>query len=78
MSTCSSCGAAILWTQTSTGRAMPVDAEPSEKGNIYLQREPGPPIIAIYVSNKVPHDFKPLYLSHFATCPDAKKHRRKP
>jgi hypothetical protein len=39
MSTCNSCGAAIKWAITTNDKFMPVDAEPSEGGNVELIEE---------------------------------------
>lgn len=70
--TCRSCSAPIRWEKTENGRNMPLDAEPSPAGNIYLRKG-----LALCVSAKnVPPPDAPLYLSHFARCPQAKKHRR--
>ncbi len=68
---CRSCGAAILWCKTEKGKAMPVDAEPSENGNVMLVGD-----VAKYVK---PGETLPgiaLHLSHFATCPNAAHHRK--
>jgi hypothetical protein len=70
---CKSCGAPIVWAVSSKGRALPLDPEPSPKGNLSL--DSGTPPKARVVQ---PHGLEgPLYTSHFATCPNAKKHRRK-
>lgn len=61
---------------------MPLDVEPRADGNIELR--PQPPhgnVIAVYVTpgegtaDMFAHPVR--YVSHFATCPDAKKHRKK-
>lgn len=72
--TCRSCGAPILWRHTLTGRPMPIDPEPVEpiEGGTYLVLLDGscraylPEIDA----------GKPVYRSHFASCPHAGLHRR--
>jgi hypothetical protein len=66
VSSCRSCGAAIVWTSTERGRLMPVDAEPVARG---LRLEPaadGPPRALV----------TDIYASHFATCPNADTHRQ--
>ncbi len=72
---CRSCGAALIWAVTEQGKRMPLDAEPSEKGNILLEGDK-----AVYVGKarieKVREAGKPLYLSHFATRPNAKSHQK--
>jgi hypothetical protein len=62
--TCKSCGADIIYATTMTGKTMPIDVEPSPKGNL----------VVIDGFCRVANDAdqgRPLYLSHFATCPDA-------
>jgi hypothetical protein len=61
--TCKSCGAAIVWAQTESGRRMPLDAEP-ERRFVLAGVEPT-------IARSVP-----TYVSHFATCPQADEHRR--
>lgn len=74
---CSACGARILWARSaSTGRAMPLDPMPSERGNITLAQGPRGETIARVVPRA---DGGPgLYVSHFATCPEAARFRRAP
>jgi len=66
---CSSCGARIVWTRTRNGR-MPVDWIPSDRGNVELRFD-GHDIEA-----RVGAVGPGKYVSHFATCPQASKHRR--
>lgn len=74
------CGAPIIWTKTTTGKAMPVDAYPSDDGNVVLERV-GPTVLAFVYSTtaaaRVMTPAAPLHKSHFATCPDAASFRRK-
>lgn len=70
---CKTCGASIRWVKMlASGSANPLDAEPSEKGNVMIQGDRG-----ITMSRDEAPDGEPLYLSHFATCPHSKEHRRK-
>lgn len=72
-SRCRSCGAAIIWAVTGVARrAMPLDAEPTEEGNILLRD--GVAVVATRADNT---EGELMYLSHFATCPEAKRHRVK-
>jgi hypothetical protein len=57
---CSSCGARIVWFRTAAGKRMPVDESSTKPADAEHQL-----------------DLK-RHVSHFATCPDAAKHRRKP
>jgi hypothetical protein len=59
--TCRSCGAPILWRQSSTnGRPMPLDPEPVDGGHFALT-----PTEAIYLH--FPQG--PQYQAHFVSCP---------
>lgn len=84
MSRCRSCGAEIIWIRTKAGKQMPVDtkterfiADP-EGDRLYVMNDGhtmrGTPVRpgeenAAGVSSG--------HTSHFATCPNAKKHRRR-
>jgi hypothetical protein len=73
MATCRSCGARIVWARSEkTGKPMPVDVDEVDDGNLVFvaMQEDGTPI-ARYVANG-----EGLRVSHFATCPDAKAHRK--
>jgi hypothetical protein len=83
MQHCRSCGAKILWATTEKGRRMPVDFSPNEKGNIFLQHRPEREPLAVYATAEQIAAFEGtlqqhrLFTSHFATCPEAKKWRKK-
>ena len=66
--TCKSCGARIIWAITGNGKKMPVDAKPTDKGNIVLEGEEP---VAVYVDPGTG-----THTSHFATCPNAAEHRK--
>lgn len=73
---CRSCGAAIIWSKTvATGKAVPLDAEPHEDGNIGLV-----PAGAMVLPKEMVELGKKIgskrYRSHFATCPNASQHRK--
>ena len=76
---CDSCGAAILWTLTRTGKSMPVDEEPHPDGNVVLRRDGGKGPLIAHVLSKGDHVdvMTKLHRSHFATCPHAARHRRR-
>jgi hypothetical protein len=65
---CKSCGAEIIWAVTGSGARTPLDAE--NIGRVVVLEPPeapdGPPTALVRVA----------YRSHFATCPNAKEHRR--
>lgn len=69
---CQSCGAPIFFAATGTGKRIPLDAEPTEDGNIViLDGEACVIPKGTYLAGK------PQYRSHFATCPNAARHRRR-
>jgi hypothetical protein len=83
--TCRSCPAAVAWIETVNGKAMLVDAGaeafgdgltvPDEiRGLLY----PTPKGYAVASKKTQPSEIagRPLYRSHFATCPAASNHRR--
>lgn len=69
MPACRSCGAPILWARTVQGKAIPLDAQRSERGNIELRGG-----TAHYVTPDINAELR--YISHFATCPQADQHRK--
>lgn len=91
MSACSSCGARVMWVVTTAGRLMPLDARQSPDGNVRLTgqkvphpKNPSAPLMAEaeVLTNRSIFDIAddtetatPLYLPHFATCPNADRHR---
>lgn len=83
MSTCRSCGAKIKWIKTTAGKNMPCDpelvtADDCDAG-IVLVTEEGD-VVKItsqtVLSGEGCHSVEG-YVSHFATCPNADKFRRK-
>jgi len=76
-SRCRSCGAAIFWATSENGRAMPVDFEPSEDGNIGLvwNRTTGQISCVVLRRDAMESYDGPRRKSHFATCPNADHHR---
>lgn len=77
--TCDSCAAPILWATTSKGVAMPIDAEPSDDGNVLLAVQTAALVAAVLGVNQAAgaRDNKVrLHRSHFQSCPDADRHRK--
>lgn len=68
---CRACGAPMIWTVTAiNGKAIPLDAEPVPEGNIVI-------IDGRAVVTTEPAAVGELrYVSHFATCPEAKRFRK--
>jgi len=78
---CRSCGAEIMWSRSeSTGRAMPVDFAPSEKGSIALWDRRGSIVSRVLTEQDLAEARaagRPLRLPHHATCPQRKSWRRR-
>lgn len=77
---CSTCPATVIWAETEKGKRMPVDAKPVANGNIYLvHRGPRKTPLAVHAKfDRIDGQKIPKYRAHFATCPNASKHRRRP
>ena len=76
---CRSCGAPVLWVPSATSRATVIlDAEPVEGGNVILldgkARVIPTDLFEESLTGPLPAE---RYLSHFATCPQASKHRKR-
>lgn len=75
MPACKSCGAPVLWVKLTTGTSMPLDARPADNGNV-LRDKSRAKVLGPEESEKLRAAGIGLYLSHFATCPNARQHRR--
>lgn len=74
---CRSCGAPIRWGAVAkTGANMPLDAEPHAQGNVRIAADGFTLEVLAQADAIVCRD--DLYRSHFATCPNAARHRRGP
>lgn len=74
MSICRSCGAEIVWAVTEKGKRAPLDAAPVDGGTFSL--EPGtdsPRAVFVPVEARS----GPLFVSHYATCPQASNWRKR-
>lgn len=72
---CGSCKAPVIWAVLASSRRIPIDAEPCEQGNVSLSRQPYG-VLATPVKAMLAFGRKDLRRSHFATCPNAQKHRQ--
>lgn len=82
MSTCRSCGAPIIWaTVAKTGKRMPLDATPNpDSGNVLLHPDGTCRVVTNQSIRLAVDDVEAAgtwHTTHFATCPDADKHRRR-
>lgn len=75
MSTCRSCGAEIRWVRSATtGKPMPLDPEKVKGGNVEVIVKLGETEETAKILWRDPE--RVAYVSHFATCPNAAKHRK--
>lgn len=78
--TCRSCHAAVVWALTTDGQRMPLDAQPVEREGAVLaaRREPDGSLAvrSVTLLGELWPDEHPAR-SHFATCPQADRHRRR-
>jgi len=75
ISSCRSCGAAIVWAETPTGKLAPFDAVPTMRGQWALDDTTHPPLAAKIV--RAEGSSEDGFTCHFSTCPNADEHRRK-
>jgi hypothetical protein len=76
IASCRSCGAAIVWAETPTGKMAPFDAVPTHAGQWGIDDRALTPKAAKIDGEA--NAGKPAFVSHFATCPFAGEHRRRP
>ncbi len=81
---CRSCGATIVWVLTQAGKRMPIDATPRADGNVQIKPDGSAQVLKADeladVSRRCSLEGHTprLFTSHFATCPSAASHRKKP
>lgn len=71
MARCRSCGAEIIWCRTSKGKAMPVDVNKRDDGNLILTDVDGDTVVEYVPKGQGDH------VSHFVTCGQADQWRKK-
>jgi len=80
---CRSCGAQIIWIKTKAGKNMPCNAKlvsfrypkEGEKGTQRIVLAHGE-VVSVIEEDSDKADGQG-YISHFASCPNANKHRRR-
>lgn len=79
MANCRSCGAPIRWAVSDgSGKKVPLDPEPVVDGNIVVVDRPGHTLVVRFLKKDRPLTRDGLrYVSHFATCPNSARHRKK-
>lgn len=78
-SCCRTCGATVRWVTLDSGRALPLDPHPTVRGNVRVDEATGRATVLdaeAMRSNTLSATPSPLYVAHFATCPDAATHRK--
>jgi len=82
---CRSCHAAVWFGLTAKGKRMPLDPAPVDDGNVVIERvdavigidaDVALPRVRVLRKDDVVGRETPRYVSHFATCPAAERHRR--
>lgn len=79
---CRSCGARVCWVVTERGKKMPLNYVPVERtesgrGLFAIRLLDSGDLEAIAVTAAWLDEEDPVFTSHFATCPNAKRHRRR-
>jgi hypothetical protein len=73
MAFCKSCNAPFIWATTPAGKSMPLEG-PTPDGEWVL--------LTNYETRRATDEdrrlHRPLYAVHWATCPDADRHRTRP
>ncbi|MEX5711893.1 DNA adenine methylase [Parafrankia sp. FMc6] len=64
----------IRWAVTTTGKRMPIDADPAPDGNITVHRDGGQAVATVHANGEPLEG--PRWTSHFATCAQAAQHRK--
>jgi hypothetical protein len=77
---CRSCPAPVLWANhKKTNQPNPLDPEPTADGNLLVTRSEQGITYEVLTGDeltKARAQGFPLYVSHFATCPNSKQHRK--
>lgn len=80
MSRCRSCDAQILWATTAAGKAIPLDAEPAELGNVKIYGREANLSAVTLAGNELRtarEDGVRLFMPHHATCPQGQSWRKR-
>lgn len=77
MTSCKSCGAAVMFVKSERGKTMCLNAAPDpERGNVIVSRDSGHELARVLNAEHaktVRALGDEVYLSHHATCPDAQR-----
>lgn len=86
-SKCRSCGELVLWVEWPSGKKMPIDVTPETPESVNVEgfkdsdylvvdHRPSENKLLAHKFRRDEHSGRRLYASHFATCPNAKEHRK--
>lgn len=67
--TCRTCWASIVWARTGSGKAIPLDLEPTEAGNVELVDG----VAKVWGTAHVWPEGAVRFMPHHATCPNWSK-----
>lgn len=74
------CEATIIWARTEAGKLLPLDAEPSDNGNVrYSPAAVGSgraQVLGAKAAAEARAAGEKLFLPHFVTCPDRDRFKR--
>jgi hypothetical protein len=73
---CRSCPAQIRWAVTTKGKRIPLDLDPRDDGNVTLELIDGVWHATVHGKDAVIPAGTKRFISHFATCVNAARHRR--
>lgn len=76
LSTCRSCNAPIRWAVTRTGRRMPLDRDPSPRGNARLLLDGTSQVLAGARLEEARAAGVLLHMPHHSSCPQGRDWRR--
>lgn len=78
LGTCASCAAPIYWVSTAAGKWMPIDRQPRDDGNVYVDEHDVAHVQRRTTEGQVALGFDSArrYVSHFVSCPHADQHRK--
>lgn len=70
-SSCTRCGAPVIWGTTEAGKTMPVDPLPCPGGNVIRMPQGRQMVLRVLAGHDLPVTGRSAYRSLFATCPNA-------
>lgn len=72
---CRTCDARVIWADQPNGRPLILDYDPSPNGNVRLRKGQAE-VLGKDAAAEARLAGEELYISHFATCPQAAKWRK--